>query len=357
MRLALLGDMHLGCRNASIPVADFHIKFFEDTFIPYLVKHNIKTILQAGDIFDTRKFTNHVVLQHWKDRVFTVLEKFGIQFHIVLGNHDLALRNSLVINTPSLFLSGYSNIHIWNSPEEIEFDGTKFLLVPWICSENYDDAVNAMKATKAIYCLGHFEFASFEMHAGQVSEDGMDHSQFKKFDTIFSGHYHTKSHKDNVKYLGIPYQMTWIDYNDPKGFHIFDTRSTNLEFIENTKCMFQKIFYNDNIDGSVIPDYYKSIDLSNLENSYVKVVVVSKKDTFQFDMLLDRLYNMSLADLKIVEDFSDLDSDSIDDDDVELEDTKSLIDSYVDASDIDLDRDKLKTVMRTLYTESLEVMV
>ena len=47
---------------------------------------------------------------------------------------------------------------------------------------------------------------------------------FDKFERVYSGHYHMRSNKENIFYLGNPYEMYWNDVNDrDRGFHLFDT--------------------------------------------------------------------------------------------------------------------------------------
>ena len=60
------------------------------------------------------------------------------------------------------------------------------------------------------------------------------------------------------------------------------------------------------------------ISLTNRFNQkFIKLVVVNKKDNQMFDRLLDRLYNnISVHELKILEDYSDL-SHNVSDDVVE----------------------------------------
>jgi DNA repair exonuclease SbcCD nuclease subunit len=349
-KAVIVGDMHIGSRNASNVLTNFQLKFFEEQVLPYMKKNKIKTILQTGDIFDTRKYSNHVVLNEWKKRFFDVLAANKIELHIVLGNHDLALKNTLAVNTPTLFLSEYSNVIVYDKPTEVQFGDLKFLMVPWICSENSVQCAEAMEQSDALYCMGHFEFDNFEMHRGQIHTGGMQ--PLKKFQQIISGHFHTRSSKDNVLYVGTPYEMTWIDYDDPKGFHVLDTKTQDLEFIENKFTLFNKVHYNDKDQSD---DYFKEIDLSSIENGYTKIVVVNKTDLYQFDRFMDRVYNIPTADLKIVEDMMDIDS-NIDDDELELEDTTTLISSYIDQIDTELDKEKLKTMMKTLYVGALEVL-
>ena len=44
--------------------------------------------------------------------------------------------------------------------------------------------------------------------------------------------------------------------------------------------------------------------------------------------------------------------ESVEDEKVSLEDTTTLLDSYVDAVETDLDKDHLKVELRKLYTEA-----
>ena len=125
-------------------VANHHLKFVEEQLFPYMLENKIDTIIQCGDLFDTRKYTNHLVLQEWHSRFFHMMRFHNFKFHMVLGNHDLSLRNSLSVNSPSLFLAQYDNIMIYDTPTSVEFDGVEFLMVPWVCTENYTNKIQLM---------------------------------------------------------------------------------------------------------------------------------------------------------------------------------------------------------------------
>ena len=66
--------------------------------------------------------------------------------------------------------------------------------------------------------------------------------------------------------------MTWSDYNNKKGFHIFDTETREIEFISNPYTIFKKLMYNDTETN------YDKFDITDYNQKYVKLVVVSKKD-------------------------------------------------------------------------------
>jgi hypothetical protein len=169
-----------------------------------------------------------------------------------------------------------------------------------------------------------------------------------------SGHFHHKSTDGNITYVGTPYEMTWSDYNDPKGFHIFDTETRNMEFVRNPFVMFNKVTYDD---GQQDFDTWKNYDFSSLKDTYVKVVVLNKQNPYLFDSVIDSLYKVGVADLSIVEDFSDLliddDSDIID----QAEDTMTILSKHIDNLTLDVEAEKLKTLMRELYIEALNTEI
>ena len=104
---------------------------------------------------------------------------------------------------------------------------------------------------------------------------------------------------------------------------------------------FISLYYND---GVALPDY------SELEGAYVKLIVESKTDYAKFDYAVKSLQDMSLGDLKIIEDLSiELEgNDSV----LETEDTMTLLDNYIDEIDVKVSKSNIKNVMRTLYMEA-----
>ena len=171
---------------------------------------------------------------------------------------------------------------------------------------------------------------------------------------MFSGHFHKQQDDGHIRYLGAPYEITWNDYASKKGFHILDTQTRELEFYQNPNRLFKKIFYDDGHSC----DEMMNMDLSEYADCYIKIFVVQKNDFYMFDRFIDRCYNEgNFYELKIVEDFSDLDPDSITDEVVEVgEDTMALLDRYVEEIDSQaINKNKLKRLLKNLYVEASEV--
>jgi hypothetical protein len=183
------------------------------------------------------------------------------------------------------------------------------------------------------------------------SHEGLERGLFNKFDFTFSGHYHHKSSNGDIYYLGNPYELTWQDYNDPRGFHLFDLSSRQLEFIQNPYTMFHKITYDDKVES--ITDLTNK-DFSSYTNTYVKVVVVNKTNPYLFDKFMNNLYNVNPADITIAEDLVDY-SEGLDDDMVDqAEDTLTVLNKFVDnITEENIDNNKLKSILKELYVEAL----
>jgi DNA repair exonuclease SbcCD nuclease subunit len=235
-------------------------------------------------------------------------------------------------------------------PKDMEYDGLSVAMVPWINSSNYEQALEFLKTTKSQVVFGHFEIAGFEMDRGNVCHTGMDKSTFDRFDMVLSGHFHHKSTNGSIHYLGNQYEITWADYNDPRGFHVFDTETRELTFVSNPNRMFHKINYDDATTDFA---YWQAFDYAALKDCYVKIVVLNKQNPYLFDNVLDNLYKAGIGDIAIVEDFTD----TIIEDDKDLvnqaEDTMTILSKYIDNLTLTVDNDKLKTLMKELYVEAL----
>ena len=352
MKICVLGDCHFGMRGDSLDFHKYIERFYENVFFPYLKDHNVTTVVQLGDLFDRRKFINFNSLYLCRKYFFDKLQENGITFITFLGNHDVSFKNTLQVNSSKLLLEGYDNITVLDAFTTMQFGGIDVDLVPWICDDNEIEITQKLKDSKSQIVFGHFEIAGFEMDRGSICHEGTDKSLFNKYDVVLSGHFHHRSDDGHIYYVGSPNEMTWADYNDPRGFVIFDTHTREQEFIQNPYRMFYKMNYDDTIH-ELYSEQYRTFDYSIYEGCYVKVVVVNKLNPFLFDVVIDSIYKAGAADISIVEDFTDnpgdVDQDLID----QAEDTMTILSKYIDNLTINVEPDRLKKIMQELYVEAL----
>jgi predicted phosphodiesterase len=345
MKIAILGDTHFGVRGDSIKFHDYYRKFYENEFFPYLEKNNISYIFQLGDLFDRRKYINFNTLALAKDYFFNPIASRGLHFYTLLGNHDIFWKESLEVNSTGLVLGEY-NINLIDEPTKIEIENTSIDMIPWICKENQKEVFEYIDQSKSDLCFGHFEIAGFPMYKGMVGHHGLSHEMFSKYERVLSGHYHTRSKQENIEYVGTPYEMTWQDYNDPRGFSVFDTETRELEFIRNPYTIHEKITYDDK--------NHDPIDLSTIDikDKYVKLAVVNKTDLYKFDQFVNEMYTKDAYEIKIIEDFSEFNDGEISTD-INIEDTMSILSNYVDSVETEENKEEIKSVLKELYLEAI----
>lgn len=347
MKIAFLNDTHCGIRNSSEIFLKNHEDFYSKVFFPYLLENDIKQIIHLGDYYDHRKFINFKAMNHNRKFFLEPLRKHGIKMDIIPGNHDTYYKNTNELNSlKELFGYFTSEISIVMQPRVMEYGGMKIGLLPWINPENYDKSMDFVRTCDADILGAHLELNGFDLMRGVKATDGMDHKLFNRFEMVISGHYHTKSQKDNIHYLGSQMEFFWSDAGDPKYFHVLDTETRQIEAVRNSYTLFEKVVYDDE------KTEYNDFDTSVFDGKFVKVVVVNKKDAFVFDRFIDRIQNQDIHELKIAENFEDFSGDNVADDDISFEDTGELLSSYVDAVDTELDKDRIKSQLRELMTEA-----
>lgn len=340
MKIALLGDLHFSASNGNLVIQEHQEKFFSEVFFPYLIKHNIEDVIQLGDIFDRPKGVDNISLYNSKRFFFNKFEELEIDLECLIGNHDISFKTSLEINTPELVLGDCLHVHIYRKPEKLFFLDCTIDIIPWICKDNEDEILEFISKSTSEICCGHFELANFPMYRGIDNKLGRDKDFLKKYKKVFSGHYHTASNKGNIFYINTPYQLTWADSGDKKGFTVLDTETLETTFIENPYTLFNKIEYTDD-----------KIDVDLYKNTFVKVITTGKTDK-KFDKFMEKLNSVNPSNVNVIEESPEelLESDV---DVSEIEDTISIIHQYIDGIDENhVDKDKVKHNMNNLYKEA-----
>lgn len=353
MKIAVLNDTHAGIRNASSIFQDNAEKFYLELFFPYLLEHGIKHIVHLGDYYDNRKFVNFKVLSRNRHHFLQPLREYGITMDVICGNHDTYYKNNNDLNSLKELLGHYMNeVNIIHDPTVMEYGSLKMGLVPWISPENEAQSLKFLKNAKCDWIGGHFDIMGYEMMQGIKCEHGLDRNVFSRFEQVLSGHFHTKSSQGNITYLGTQMEFYWNDAHDKKYFHIIDTDTREITPVYNPFTLFHRIRYDDTKYD------YLNYDIDQCANKFVKIQVINKKDQFTFDKLCDRINNMNIHELKIAENFNEFLGENVADSEVSVEDTSVLLDSYIDAVDTDLDKDRIKRHMNELMIEanSIEIM-
>jgi len=348
MKIAIITDQHFGCRKNSKLFHDYFLRFYEDVFFPTLEKEDITTIVDMGDTFDSRKGIDFGALTWAKENYYNRLQKMGIEIHSIVGNHTAYYKNTNDINAINLLLREYANVKIYSETTPIEIDNLSILLVPWINPENEKKTMAMIEQSRSPVVMGHLELHGFKVNDYVVMEHGTNIDPFAKFDRVYSGHFHTRSSQNNIHYLGSPYEMYWNDWNDTRGFHLFDTETLEHTPINNPYNIFEKVFYEDTP--------FQTFDTRGFEDKIVKVIVRKKSDIGQFERFIDKIYSANVAELKIVENFDFSGWYDTSETGYESEDTLSILNRYIDDSEVSLDKSIITKMVDEIYREACEVV-
>lgn len=351
MNIAIIGDTHAGARSSANHILNHMEKYFYQEFFPTLEKYDIDRLIHLGDLFDRRKYINYTTLHRWKTFFFSELQSRGIQMDIIPGNHDVAYKNTNELNSLDLLLEPYNNVVIHHQPTIINIDNRKIGLVPWVNKENYNECVSFIRdnANNVDWLGGHFDIQGVEMIRGVKSEDGFSQGFFRDYRQVLSGHYHTPSVNGNIWYPGSPYEFTWADYAQDKGFVMYNTKTDEFEKISTQDSMFYKVYYDDSNEFELKK---KQSFFPTYKDKYVKVIVQNKNNTVKFDQFISNLYNHNPFDISIVESEVELGL-SEDDMNIEMQSTIEVIESTIDNMSLNVPNEELKKLFYELYNEAM----
>ena len=346
MKVAIITDQHFGARKNSKQFHDYFLKFYDEVFFPTLEQYGITTVIDMGDTFDSRKGIDFSALSWAKNNYYDRLHEMGVNVHTIVGNHTAYYKNTNEVNAVDLLLREYKNVTVYSEPTEVKLDNLNVLFIPWINQENESKTLNLIKKTNCKCAMGHLELTGFRVNRQIVMEHGLEADIFNNFKKVFSGHYHTRSSNGTVFYLGNPYEIYWTDVGDTRGFTIFDTETLEHTPINNPHKMFYNIYYED-ID-------YQTFDAREYENKIVKVIVRKKTDTKKFEKFVDKLYSSNIAELKVIENFEIQESENFEA--FESEDTLSILNRYIQESEVNVDKSILKKMISEIYQEACEMV-
>lgn len=238
-RIYVLGDLHLGVKNASIEWSEIQSDFLLKTFIKAIDEDgfdpNQDLLIQVGDWHHVRESTN-VRIQGVSLKIAKALcDKFPKGVHVILGNHDVYYKDQTDVHSLVGFNEMLDNFKIYENPKAITINDKRILMLPWIDSvERFRDVINKNKTVDYIFC--HADIKGASLSKTTKLEHGIEYKELKGYKRIYSGHIHIRQDQDNVLYVGTPYQMDRGDHGNSKGFYVLEFEEDGLteRFIENT---------------------------------------------------------------------------------------------------------------------------
>ncbi len=335
-RIPVITDTHFGARGDSAILYELQEKFFTDVFWPAIdAEGGVTEMLHLGDVTDRRRYIQYETLSFAKRVFFDPAQERGIHITWILGNHDLPFKQTTSLSSAVAFRE-YENVSIIEQPVVKEFHETQVLLMPWLCDATMANSMEALNTFAGRTVAGHFEMLGFEMYKGMPNtHDGLTPELFKDMLLVMSGHYHHRSNKDAIHYLGSPYDMVWSDADDPRGFHWWTPTTGQVEFVESPHRLFYRWTYDDyNQPQTYVRDLLTQMQ-PHVPGRVVKIVVRQKTQPMWYETFADAVLRMAPHDIQFLDDpNATLDDSSVHDQlaDTERLDTLKVIHHHVQSS-------------------------
>jgi len=198
-------DLHFGNKHNST-IFNQDIEDCINWFIAEAKRRNCETCVILGDWHHNRNTINVSTLNYTTRNLSTLSKNFE-NVYILTGNHDMYYREKRDIH--SLVMGKeLHNIHVVDEPL-ITGD---VALIPWLVEDEWKKIVKI----KSKYMFGHFEIPGFKMNAMIEMPDhgGINRTQFKNQDYVFSGHFHKRQSDKNIHYIGNPFGHNYGDAGD-----------------------------------------------------------------------------------------------------------------------------------------------
>ena len=274
-KVAVCTDIHLGLKsNSLVHLQD--CEDFIDFFIAKAKEEGCETGMFLGDWHHSRASINMQTL-HTSLRCIEKLSAAFEKFYFIPGNHDLYYREKRDIHGVE-WAQHLPNIHIVN---DWFYEGN-VIIAPWLVGDDY----KKIPKMNAKYMFGHFELPHFKMNAliempdhGEIRVEN-----FKGIESVYSGHFHLRQHKNNINYIGNCFPHNFADAGDAeRGMMIKEWGGEDQYFAWPGQPLYRVMKLSEAIDNGaniLKPNMHVRVEL-DIDISYEEANFI--KDTFVKD--------------------------------------------------------------------------
>lgn len=354
MKLLILGDLHCGVKDDD-PWHENIIERAIDQAIEYSKMNGIKQWIQTGDWFDVRKAVTQRTMHFVRTRLTPKLRRAGITCFVVVGNHDMHLKDRIHPNSVTEILGNDDTYVVIDAPTTVNFDGLDIDLIPWLCKENAQDIFGFIDRSTSSMCVGHWELSGFYFYKN-IPSSGYSSDFLKKYDRVISGHFHTQSEGGNVHYVGTPYTITAGDEDEPRGFWELDTQTKVFTFIPNEKTWHVRLAYPGIKPGDIKQYAGCSVRLiaTEVDAGLIKVEHLLSKVVHDLRTINKAIVVEVDSGLDISDEGETIPEAPTDSDEIVLKSIMVLFEQTVMKSGIaDEDKEAIIRIGRELHTEAL----
>ena len=274
-KVAVCTDIHFGLKSNSL-MHNQDCSDFIDWFIETAKANGCETGMFLGDWSHQRAAINMQTLQY-SLRSLEKLSKAFERFYFIPGNHDLYYRDKRDIYSTE-WAKHIPNIVIVND----FFKDGDVIIAPWLVGDDH----KKLAKMGAKYMFGHFELPHFKMNA---MVEMPDHGEirvenFSGIESVYSGHFHLRQHKNNINYIGNCFPHNFADAGDEaRGMMIKEWGMPDQYFAWPGQPLYRVMKLSEAIDNGaniLKPNMHVRVEL-DIDISYEEANFI--KDTFVKD--------------------------------------------------------------------------
>jgi ferritin len=270
---------------------------------------------------------------------------------VICGNHDIWAKKSNDISSIDS-LKWIPNVQVYKEPELLNWSGKKILLMPWRRDAAHEtETLAEYPQANIVFC--HSEVRGIYLNAKVKNQHGTETNIYDRYDRVFSGHIHYRQEKNKLLMVGVPFQLTRSDRDNPKGFDMIDLETMEETFHENHDSP-KFLRYNIKTLYDMPLGQFKE----QIRNNFVDLFVPSQiATTNALSQLINEIQNISRKlEPNIYEEDSYIDKDFYDINEIEEMyknyNILNLCNMYVDSMNHEDELTlKLKNKLKQLYVQ------
>lgn len=323
--LLFLADPHIGIHKSNENFYNTMISLFEE-IVDVCSLRGIDKIAVLGDFFENRRVISQKSMAT-AQKVIKICR--DIRLILIRGNHDTYYQDSA---DPNWLTSLGNHDNVTTVEHEPLFLGD-YCFVPW----GYD--VTKIQWDK--YLFGHFAISTFLMNDGFACPNGSKPSDYSKFKHVFSGHFHWPSSRNNITYVGSPFQHNFGDCGSPRGYYILD--GENVTFTEFTSA---PKFYKINTDAF-------DSEKQQIPGNFIKLIFDKDYGTAKNTKFVEEAERLSplsiVVDTSKLSKYSEIQTDEL----VHFDDAEEMFIDFLNRQDIPehLNKELLVKITHKLWQE------
>ncbi len=290
MQILVFTDLHITSHKNSLQRLQDCLDVLKWTF-QTARERNIKDVLFLGDLFHDRQKIQ-IIAYHNTFKIFKEYDDLNIK--LLLGNHDLWFYDKWDVSSV-MPLSGLSHVEVIAEPTTLKIADLNIDFLPF--THNPIEILKQFNPKSPVLC-GHIALDDAMLNSlyATTSEVSVENEKdvvkvnkevFSEWKKVLLGHYHCSQKLDNVEYVGSPLQLNFNEAFQTKHIAILDTKTLQLEYVENTFSPKHLILREDEVERNNLDNCFVQIQVENIDSSNIidlrkKITEESKTNSLEF---------------------------------------------------------------------------